>query len=60
MKVRLETEPIPIKSRGVELTSETLEEREYLEKLWCSNGRIVECGSTKSGDFVLIIAPKGE
>ena len=55
MKARLET--IPVKGRGVEIESETEEERQILEQLWNTHGGLAMLNRKQDGMVQLVIAP---
>ena len=58
MKVKIET--IPVKCRGVEIESETEEEKLILQNIWNTNGRRVLMARKPGGNIQLVIAPSPE
>ena len=54
MKARIET--IPFEDRGVEIESETAEERTLLEDIWCRDGRVVVFTRLGDGNIRIVIA----
>jgi len=58
MKAKLET--IPVKRRGVEIESETEEERQMLDNIWNTHGGLVSRARTENGNIQLVVAPSAE
>ena len=58
MKAKLET--IPVKRRGVEIESETEEERQMLDNIWNTHGGLVSWARTENGNILLVVAPSAE
>ena len=58
MKAKLET--IPVKGRGVEIESETEEEKQVLENIWNTHGGLAVLTRMKDGNVQLVVAPTAE
>lgn len=58
MKAKLET--IPVKARGVEIESETDDERQILEDIWNTHGGLASMTRTNDGNIQLVVAPTVE
>ena len=58
MKAKVET--IPVKGRGVEIESETEEEKQILESIWNSHGGLAALARIEGGQVQLVVAPKVE
>ena len=55
MKAKLEE--IPVKGRGVELESETKEEKQALEEIWNTHGGLAMLSRKDDGNVQLVVAP---
>ena len=58
MKAKLED--IPVKARGVEIESETEEEKQMLENIWNTHGGLVVLSRKEDGNVQLVVAPSLE
>ncbi len=58
MKAKLET--IPVKGRGVEIESETEEEKQILEQIWNTHGGLAMLTREDDGMVQLVVAPTVE
>lgn len=58
MKAKLEI--IPVKGRGVEIESETEEEKQVLEQIWNTHGGLAMLTREDSGMVRLVVAPTVE
>jgi len=58
MKAKLED--VPVEARGVELESETDEEKQVLENIWNTHGGLAVLTRTEDGNVQLIVAPSLE
>ena len=58
MKAKLET--IPVKGRGVEIESETEEEKQVLENIWNNHGGLAVLARIEDGMVQLVVAPTVE
>jgi len=58
MKVKIEE--IPVENRGIDVTSESEEEREHLEELWARRARVVALTRNGAGTVTLTFAPPKE
>ena len=58
MKARLET--IPVKGRGIEIETETEEEKQVLEQMWNNHGGLAMLTRTPDGNIQLVVAPTVE
>lgn len=55
MKARLEA--IPVKGKGVEIESETEEEKQVLAQIWNTRGRLAMLTRKDDGMVQLVVAP---
>ena len=53
-------EDIPFENRGIDITSETEEEKKHLEKLWTRRAAAVALTRHDDGNITLTIAPTKE
>jgi len=58
MKAKLED--IPVKARGVEIESETEEEKRMLENIWNTHGGLAVLSRKEDGNIQLVVAPSLE
>ena len=58
MKAKLED--IPVKARGVEIESETEEEKQMLTNIWNTHGGLVVLSRKEDGNVQLVVAPSLE
>jgi len=58
LKAKLET--IPVKGRGVEIESETEEEKQVLENIWNTHGGLAALARIEGGQVQLVVAPTVE
>jgi len=58
MKAKLED--IPVKARGVEIESETEEEKQVLENIFNTHGRPAVLSRKDDGNVQLVVAPSFE
>ena len=58
MKARLED--IPVKGRGVEIQSETEEEKQVIENIWNTHGGLAALTREDDGSIKLVVAPTVE
>ena len=58
MKAKVET--IPTKGRGVEIESETEEEKQLLEDIWNTHGGLAVLTRKDDGQVTLVVAPTVE
>ena len=58
MKTKVET--IPVQARGVEIESETEEEKQILENIWNTHGGLASMARTENGNIQLVVAPMVE
>jgi len=58
VKVKLET--IPVKGRGVEIESETEEEKQVLKQIWNTHGGLAMLTRKDDGNVQLVVAPTVE
>ena len=58
MKAKLET--IPVKGRGIEIESETEEEKQIIEQIWRTGGGIASLTKKEDGMVKLVVAPAVE
>lgn len=55
--MKVEIEQIPFENRGIDVTSETAEEKEILERLWNQRAAAIVFTREDNGNVVLTIAP---
>lgn len=53
-------EDIPFENRGIEVTSESEEERQHLETMWSRGAAAVMLARNDNGSVALTIAPPGQ
>jgi len=53
-------ETIPVKGRGVEIESETEEEKQVLENIWNTHGGLAVLTRKDDGSIQLVVAPTVE
>lgn len=58
MKARIED--IPVKGRGVEIESETEEEKQVIEQIWNTHGGLAVLTRKDDGNVQLVVAPPVE
>lgn len=58
MKAKVET--IPVQARGVEIESETEEEKQILENIWNTHGGLASLERTPEGNVKLVVVPMVE
>jgi len=58
MKAKIED--IPVENKGIDVTSETKEEKKHLEKLWTRRAAAVALTRHVDGSVTLTIAPTKE
>ncbi|MBA7677960.1 hypothetical protein ES703_86227 [subsurface metagenome] len=58
MKARIED--IPVKGRGVEIESETEEEKQVIEQIWNTHGGLAMLTRKDDGNVELVVAPTVE
>ena len=58
--MKAEIEQIPFKNRGIEVTSETPEERQHLEELWFRKAAVVMFTRNDNTSVTLTIGPIAE
>ncbi|MBA7468389.1 hypothetical protein ES707_03637 [subsurface metagenome] len=58
--MRAEIEDIPFENRGIEVTSESEEERQHLETMWSRSAASVMLTRNDNGSVALTIAPPGQ
>jgi len=55
--MKAETENIPFENRGIEVTSETEEEKQHLESLWSRSAAAVMLTRNDNGTVTLTFGP---
>lgn len=55
--MKAEIEDIPSENRGIEVTSESEEERQHLETMWCRSVHAVMFARNNDGSVTLTIGP---
>jgi len=55
LKTKVET--IPVQGRGVEIESETEEEKQILLNIWNTHGGLASMARTPDGNIQLVVAP---
>jgi len=58
LKAKVET--IPVEGRGVEIESETEEEKQILENIWNTHGGLAMLTRQDDGQIALVVAPTVE
>ena len=58
MKAKIEN--IPVQARGVEIESETEEEKQLLKNIWNTHGGLASMARTENGNIQLVVAPMVE
>jgi len=58
MKAEIET--IPVENRGIEVTSETEEEKQHLESLWTRSAAAITFTRHDDGSVTMVIGPTRE
>ena len=58
--MRAEIEDIPFENRGIEVTSESEEERQHLETIWSRSAALVMLTRNDNGSVTLTIAPPSQ
>lgn len=58
--MKAEIEDIPFENRGIEVTSETEEEKQHLESLWTRSAAAVMLTRNNDGAVALTIGPTKE
>ena len=58
--MKAEIEDIPFENRGIEVTSETEEEKQHLESLWARSAAAVMLTRNDNGTVTLTIGPTKE
>ena len=58
--MKVEIEDIPFENRGIEVTSETEEEKQHLETMWNRSAAAVMLTRNDNGSVILTIGPTKE